>query len=142
MDLKKTIQRGGFKLLQGRLSPKTLKRAKRKAEKIKIKNEQKSIIAKMKLAGVGVLNIYYVIEDDVLKSFTDPDIGIDALELDDNTDSLVSIGFKYIHLEMNPRTYKIIQCEFDPEKVKEFMSNKERLFEGLTFAQKMEGKIE
>ena len=139
--MKDFITKKTLGLLQGRMNTKTMKRAQRRAKGLVVKHENRDIRNAMLKAGIKQMHVYYIIDEGIVKVWTVPGIEIDEEVLKADSEYLIQMGFKAICLKMNTKNYRIIDLEFQTEKVEKYLKDKANLFNGLQMAQNMEGKI-
>lgn len=140
MNISKLTEKTILGLMKGRINSKTLKRAKRKMLRVRVRNNQTEIISRMKKENIDFIKIYYIIDAGGVKTFTEPDIG-NITGISDNVDTLIKMGFKLIVVGMGLKSYRILKAEFRAAVVEKYLHDNKNLFEALTLAQKMEDKI-
>lgn len=140
MNLSTLTEKTLLRLMKGRINSKTLKKAKRKMLRIRVRNDQDEIISRMKKEGIDFIKIYYIVDGGGVKTLTDPDIGF-INDISENVDVLIKMGFKLIVVAMGLKSYRITQAEFQTAIVEKYLRDNKNLFEALTLAQKMEDKI-
>ena len=128
-------------IVKRKLNSKNLRKARLYALNMKVEHNQTNTVKTMEEAGIDIIKIAFLIDENEVKIAVDPQIDIDIEELLKDSDQLLEWGFKLIELEFGYNNYRVTNIEFQDEKVKKYLSNNENLFKSLITAKRMEGKI-
>lgn len=112
------VTRRMIKLARGSISTATLKKTRKRVRGTRVKNVNPELQASMEKEGITGFMLYYIIQDGKAHIVRDPEFEVDLALFEADAEKLVALGFNYIELQVGWDSYRIIEMEFDDERVR------------------------